>query len=370
MGDLTASRRASGRPITVTIRDVAEAAGVSTATVSRVLSGNRSRADDYAAAVYKAVDQLGYRGDAVARALRRGATQVVGIVVPDITNPFFPRIVQAIERSLHDTANGLLLGDSSNDPELEADRISTLLDRRVDGLVIVPCDAERSAEAVADARRRVPVLQLDRRVEGVRTDYVGVDDAAGIAATTEHVIAGGRRRPAFVGARRRISSGRRREAFRATTARLLGEPAEQILEGDFSVAWGEAAAAELLAGKGGDRPDAIVCGNDLIALGVLRTLRLAGMRVPADVAVTGFDDVGFASISDPAITTARQPLDALGGEGARLLLRRIAGETGPPIGITLAPELVVRESTDAPPDRRSTTGIAAEARPNPHEEDQ
>ena len=363
-------RRTSGRPIAVTIRDVAENAGVSTATVSRVLSGNRARADDYAAAVYTAVEQLGYRGDAVARALRRGATQVVGIVVPDITNPFYPRIVQAIERSLHDTANGLLLGDSSNDPAIEADRISTLVDRRVDGLVIVPCDAERSAEAVAEASLRVPILQLDRRVEGVQTDHVGVDDAAGIAATTEHVIAAGRRRPAFVGAHSRISSGRRREAFRAATARLLGEPAEQVLEGDFSIAWGEVAAAQLLAADAGKRPDAIVCGNDLIALGVLRTLRLGRVRVPADVAVTGFDDIGFASISDPTLTTARQPLDALGREAARLLLRRIAGESGPPIGVTLAPQLVVRESTVAPSDSPSTTGIAAEASPNPQEEDQ
>jgi LacI family transcriptional regulator len=351
----------------VTIRDVAKAAGVSTATVSRVLSGNRSVADEYARAVLKATAELGYRGDTVARALRRGATEVVGVVVPDIANPFFPRVVQAIERSLHDTQHGLLLGDSGNDPEVEAQRISALLDRRVDGLVIVPCHAHHSVDAVAEAARHVPIVQLDRRVEGVESDDVGVDDAAGITMTTEHLISRGRRRLAFVGAERRISTAERRAAaFLATVERLLpsGVP-PRMLEGDFSMDWGEAAGTTLLEER--PAPDAIVCANDMIALGVLRALRLRGVAVPRDVAVTGFDDVGFAVVSDPPLTTARQPLAALGDACTRLLLERIRGDESPARHITLAAELVVRASTGGAGGPLSNPGSAS-AKPTPEEE--
>ena len=328
----------------VTIRDVAVAAGVSTATVSRALSGSRSVAPANLRAVRKAADELGYRGDGIARALRRGATQVVAIVVPDITNPFFPHIVQAVELALHRTSHGLLLGDSRNDPAIEEDRIATLLDRRVDGLIVVPSHTSRSARAVAAAARRIPVVQLDRRVEGVDTDFVGVDEAEGIAATTAHLVACGRRRLAYVGADPAISTGRRLAAFGETVARLLPEgPPPVVLQGDFSIQWGEAAGARLV--DEAPSVDGVVCGNDLIALGVLRALRVRGAEVPRDVAVTGFDDVGFAAVADPALTTARQPLTALGEHCARLLAGRIAGDDRPRVDVSLATRLVVRAST-------------------------
>lgn len=328
----------------VTIRDVAVAAGVSTATVSRALSGSRSVAPANMEAVRKAAGELGYRGDGIARALRRGATQVVAIVVPDITNPFFPRIVQAIELALHRTSHGLLLGDSRNDPAVEQDRIAALLDRRVDGLIVVPSHTTRSAFAVAAAAERIPVVQLDRRVDAVDSDFVGVDEAEGIAATTAHVIDCGRRRLAYVGADPDVSTGRRLAAFRATVKSLLPDaPPPAVLVGDFSIEWGESAGAELLRGWPGI--DGVVCGNDLIALGVLRALRVRGVDVPSDVAVTGFDDVGFAAVSDPALTTAHQPLTALGEKCVRLLLDRIAGDDGPPVDVSLGTELVVRAST-------------------------
>jgi len=348
----------------VTIRDVATAAGVSTATVSRALSGNRSVAQENLDAVRKAATDLGYRGDGIARALRRGATQVVGIVVPDITNPFFPRIVQAIEHSLHHTSHGLLLGDSGNDPSVEADRIAALLDRRVDGLIVVPSHASRSARTIADAVRRIPVVLLDRRVEGVDCDFVGVDEAEGIAATTRHLVERGRRRLAYVGADPGVSASRRLASFWRTVEVLLPDaPAPPVLLGDFSMEWGEAAGASLVAAE--SPVDAVVCANDLIALGVLRALRAGGAEVPGDVAVTGFDDVGFAVVSDPALTTARQPLTALGEACVRLLLERITGDRGPRRDIELPTELVVRAST-ADAVAMSTPG-AAEAEPTPNE---
>ncbi len=315
-------------------------------------------------AVRKAAEELGYRGDGIARALRRGATQVVGMVVPDITNPFFPRVVQAIEQSLHRTSHCLLLGDSGNDPAVEEERIAVLLDRRVDGLIVVPSHSRRSASAIVGAARHIPVVQLDRRAEDVDCDFVGVDEAEGIAATTSHLIELGRQRLAYVGADPGVSTSSRLAAFEATVARLLPEaPSPTVLLGDFSMEWGEFAGASLL--DQGAPVDAVVCGNDLIALGVLRALRTRGADVPGDVAVTGFDDIGFAAVSDPALTTARQPLAALGEACVRVLLDRISGVAGARRDVSLATELVVRASTAHAV--AITTSGSAQAEPAPKE---
>lgn len=330
----------------ITMRDVAEAAGVSVATVSRVLSGNRPVRPEIATSVREASERLGYRTHYVARALRRQSTQTVGMVVPYIANPFFPGVVQAVERSLHAGGHALFLCDSQDDPEIEADRVRALVDRRVDGLLVIPCDAEASAEAVREAARRVPLVQLDRCVEGVEGDHVGVDDAAGIAVVLDHLWACGRRRLVFVGAHESISTaGERLAAYRRGAVRFHPDSQQDVLLDDFSIEWGRRAAQRLSARR--QLPEAIVCANDLIALGVVQRLRAARLEVPRDVAVTGFDDIGFAALGDPPLTTVRQPVEAIGEESVRLLLGRLAGEEAAPQRVRLAPELVVRASTVA-----------------------
>ncbi|MBA2514726.1 MAG: LacI family DNA-binding transcriptional regulator [Solirubrobacterales bacterium] len=323
--------------------DVARAAGVSAATVSRVLSGGAPVRPEVAEAVRATSDQLGYRANPIARALRRRSTQSVGIVVPDIANPFFPEIVQAVERALHDSGQSLLLCDSQNDTAIELGRVRALLDRRVDGLLIVPGDTRASAEAVREAAARVAVVQVDRHVD-VATDFVGVDQDAGIDAVMELLLEHGRRTFAFVTGEMRISTARER----ATAYLRRVEPvdlasAARVHEGDFSVAFGREAAGRLLAGP--ELPEAIVCANDRIALGVLGRLRAAGVAVPGEVAVTGFDDNGFAAVSEPQLTTVRQPLDNLGREAVRMLLSAAAHPSSPPRRLRLTPELVERAST-------------------------
>ncbi|MGI5467437.1 LacI family DNA-binding transcriptional regulator [Streptomyces sp. CA-132043] len=330
----------------VTLKDVARASGCSIATVSRVLAGTRPVGAETARTVREAAARLGYRPNHVARALRRRATGTVGLVLPQITNPFFPELVRELEHALHAEGRAVLLADCDDDPATEAARIAEFLDRQVDALLLIPVDERRSRDAVADAARRVPVVLLDRGCGPGVADSVAVDNAAGMALVLDHLAAAGRRRPWFVGAAGTTTTAAERRAAYEAGAAVLDPPAPGRVElGDFSVAWGRAAVDRIWP----SRPDAIVCANDLIAVGALQRLRQLGADVPGEVAVTGFDDVPFARLADPALTTVRQPVTELAAEAARLLAERSEGRipsggAAPSRAIRLAPRLVVRAS--------------------------
>ncbi len=329
----------------VTIRDVAEKAGVSIATASRVLTGSKNVSADLVARVDESARALGYRHNAVARALRRGCTNTVGMIVPEIGNPFFPAIVEAVERRLQATGRDLLLCDSQQDPEIEHRRVMALVDRQVDGLIIVPVSATESHTTMEKAVGHTPIVQIDRYVEEFAADWVGVDDELGISQTVEHVASLGARTMAMVSATLDSSAALRRHAgFEKALARL-GLPLDgPRLLGMFRAEWGQSAARQLL--ESGSLPDAIICGNDEIAVGLLGELRRNQIRVPQDVLVTGFDDIRFAEMTDPPLTTVRQPHEQLAAEALRLLDARIARHDLPVQRISVAPSLVVRRSTE------------------------
>ena len=269
-------------------------------------------------------------------------TRTVGMVVPDIVTPFFPAVVKAVEYALHDSGMSLFLCDANDSPELEADRLEALLARSVDGVIISPVDAVKSRATVAAASKRTPLVQVDRRVN-VETDVVSVDHSRGIQLVLEHLIAQGCSTFAFVtsGGRLSIASERLRAYVRGVRS-VDGESANRVLAGDFSIAWGNEAATMLLAGF---CPHAVVCANDLIALGVLQTFRSQGIRVPEDVAVTGYDDSTFASVVEPRLTTVRQPLGPLGQEAVRFVISAIESPGLPRRELRLLPQLIVRESS-------------------------
>jgi LacI family transcriptional regulator len=322
-----------------TIHDVAKLAGVSTATVSRVLSRSRGVQPESARKVLAAAEQLGYRYNAVARALRTNRSNTIGMLVPQISNPFFPALVEAVERRLSREGIELLLCDSQRDVDVEARRLRALVERQVDGIIISPYDFTGSAPAVRGLVGRIPVIQVDRRVDDALTDWVGVDDDAGFAQVVDHLVAAGRRRLVFVSsALTNYSAHARLDAVTKALRRHGLTAAQEPLLGTFEVEWGIEAAARIDF----DAVDAVVCGNDVIALGVLRGLRKAGVSVPGDVAVTGFDDISFAEISDPPLTTVRQQWDTMADECVRLLLQ--PAEHGPR-GIAITPTLQIREST-------------------------
>jgi LacI family transcriptional regulator len=331
--------------VPASIYDVAKAAGVSAATVSRVLSGARSVRPESAAAVLAAVEQLGYRPNQLGRALRRRSTQAIGMIVPRVDNPFFPSVVQHIEEYLRLQGYALLLCTSNDDPDIEAQRLDMLTERQVDGLLISPCHQTRSLPAVRRAAERIPLVQLDRSVEEETYDFVGVDDAGGIRQLVAHMRSLGRRDIAYVGGDRGNWSGAHRHT--AFLAALDGQRPEdhpeRVLLASFSELWGREAAEQLLASR--TPPDAIVCGNDLIALGVISTAARLGLRVPQDVTVSGYDDISMAVLAQPSLTTVRQPVAELTKQAAELLLSRIDDPGRPPNRLILPTQLIVRGST-------------------------
>lgn len=328
----------------VTIELVAERAGVSTATVSRALSGSRPVSADSRRRVDRAARELGYSGNSIASALRRSRTDTVGMVVPSIANPFFTSLVESVEHTLHHEGMQLLLCDSRQDPTVEGAHLKALAARQVDGIIISPCHGTRSRAAIETTTSAVPLVQLDRHVAGTNTDWVGVDDHLAMRLLMEHLAGRGVRSAAFISSTLTNSSTELRLAgFREHADRFgVRTRPEWILLGEYSMQWGRRAADELL--KTGPRPDAVVCADDLIALGALRACRDNGCRVPEDIKVTGFDDIDFASLFEPALTTIDQPRERIAAEAVRLLAN--AAETGGTAAhIALAPALRVRDST-------------------------
>lgn len=336
----------------VTLRDVAQVARVHPSTASRILSGSRNGDPDAARRIQEAARALGYRTNQIARALRQRQTTIVGMVIPDLTNPYFPALVKSIEQALNIQGYALLLGDSQNDAAIEAQRIEALVDRQVDGLIVSPVHMNDSAPGVKRAAEQVPVVQVDRRVP-VSTDFVGVDQDEVIALAVNHLQALGRRHITFLSSSDSVSTiAERTAAFR----RRLADPPtpdHRILFGDLTLRWGIEAVSQLLL-SGERLPDALVCANDLIALGALQRLRQARVRVPEQIAIIGVDNTEFGQVSEPELTTVRQPVGQLGSEAVGMLLshlhatpeqsqiRRAARS------LVLAPDLLVRRSAPSP----------------------
>ncbi len=326
-----------------TIRDVADRAGVSTATVSRALSGARPVSPSVLEQVTRAAADLGYSGNGIASALRRSRTDTVGMVVPSIANPFFTALVESVEHAVQQAGRQLFLCSSRSDPTLEAQRLRSLVARQVDGIVISPVHGSLSTEAVAWAAGELPLVQVDRHVSGVTSDWVGVDDDAALRLVVDHLADRGVQSAALVSSTLTNSSTELRGAgFLAHTARR-GLAVAAVLLGDYSIEWGRQAAGQLLAA--GSLPDAVVCADDLIALGVLQACATAGVAVPGDVLVTGFDDIPYSALSNPPLTTVRQPQDEIAVEAVRLLTAALGPDREDPVHTAMAPSLVVRAST-------------------------
>jgi LacI family transcriptional regulator len=329
--------------VTVTIREVADAAGVSTATVSRALSGVQTVDPELVARVRQSAESLGYRANRVARALRRQSTQTVGLVIPDITNSFFPAVVQAIEKELRRSGLSLLLCDAGNDAAVEAELVRNLFDHQVDGLLISACDQVASRPAIEMAASRIPVLQIDQRAVD-KVPYVGVGQADAIRQIIEHLRDQGCHSFAYIGPRPQTPAAKERcDAFVKQTRAVDPAAGQRVHVGDASVPWGHEAAASLLAGN--TRPDAIVCGSDQIAVGALQALREHGVSVPGDVAITGFDDTVLALACDPPLTSVRQPLEELGTQAVQELTAAIEQHLPQPRSVMLDAELVIRASS-------------------------
>ena len=291
-----------------------------------------------------ASEDLGYTANAMARALRTQQTGTIGVVVPSISNPFFIGAVETLEGVLARSQRSLILCDARDSAAVEADRISLLLARMVDGLVVIPVSQIGSRRALTAAAKHVPVVQFDRFVPSAGTDFVGADNAAGVRQMVEHVRALGARTLAYVGAEPTNSSAAERlDAFRTLVPQDDSDSQRLEYLDTFSTHWGWKAAERLLARSA--LPDAAICGADLIAVGLLAALRDADIRVPQQVMVVSYDDSPMARITSPMLTSVRQPVETMAEEAIRLLDdRRSVGPRRPRKSI-FAPTLVPRESS-------------------------
>jgi LacI family transcriptional regulator, galactose operon repressor len=324
---------------TSTIADVARAAKVSTGTVSHVLSGARNVRPETRERVERAIAELDYRPNTIARALTSRRTRTVGMVVPDVTNPFFADLIWQVERALTDADYALIFGNSANDPERERSYLEGLLERRVDAAVlVVTADADESLLCrIAD---EIPTVHVDRPA-GVADAVIG-DNAAGTAVAIDHLVALGHRRIALINGDERLPTAlERRAGFDAALARH-GLEASAHVSGQFTLESGYRLALGLLESG----PTGVLAGNDLIAMGVLNAAADCGVRVPAALSVVGYDDIAYAAFTSPPLTTVRQPGGEMGTETARLLLSRLDGYEGAARRVVVHPELVVRGSTE------------------------
>ncbi len=332
-------------PRATTIRDVAERAGVSTATVSRVISGTTGVRPATRAGVLAAVEALGYRPSGVARSLKLRSTRTIGLVVTDIANPYFPKIVRAVEDAALERGHAVLLCDGADDPSREETYLDLLIERRVDGIVIASSGLEARYRDWL-AQRSVPVVLVNCTARGAALPAILSDNRAGGRLAAEHVLALGHRRIGHISApSRNAAAGERLAGIRDA----IGEVRDAefaLVEGDGAVTGGEEGTRALL-----DRlPSltAILCYNDLTAIGVVRALRDRGRRVPADVSVVGYDDIPFSVWLEPALTTVAQDTSEMGRWAVERLIERIAGSASGPAanGVVLLPvELRVRAST-------------------------
>lgn len=322
----------------VTVFDVAEHAGVSIATVSRTLSGTRPVSDALRKKVLDSAEKLGYQVNLVGRALRQRKTSTLGLVLPDLENPFFSSLAQQLSRSFSASEIDLIVASSDNTIEQEIRAVQSFLGRQVDALVMIPSDEAESEEAVELAASYVPTIQFDRRVARVDTPYVGCDNVAGMRLIDSHIqqcVDVDQQPIFFIGGGESSSSGRERsDAF----ARL--RPDATHLEGQFSFTWGQEAAAHILAS--GVSSATIVAAADVIALGAMSWLTGHGYKIPDDFRVIGFDDVGVSYLAHPKLTTVAQPTTDM-TEKIRAMLA--GDEDFDPTVERFAPSFQVRESS-------------------------
>ncbi len=341
------SGRNGRAPAVPTIRDVAFHAGVSVATVSRVINNSPHKVHRATRQrVLRIVSRLGYHPNVVAQGLRRGTSRSIALIVPDISNPFFPAIARGVEDVARRHGYALLLGNTDGDAERERAYLDILRKRWVDGVLFASAGGDdRHLRALrADG---VPAVLIARDAADGAIDTVVVDSFAGMRLATSHLLRLGHRRIAYIGGPHSLSVAReRRRGYRQALRDFNMRPDPSlIVAGDFRVDGGRAAVRRLLARRRAFT--AVVAANDLTAIGAMEALRAAGRRIPDDVAVVGFDDIPFAAFVDPPLTTVAQPTYRLGALAMERLLALMNGEAVTARRIVLAPQLVVRRSCGA-----------------------
>jgi LacI family transcriptional regulator len=337
-----------------TIKDVAALAGVSFTTVSHVLNDTRPVSADARRRVLAAVDEIGYLPSAVARSLRKSETKIVGVLVPNVQNPFFAELVCGVEECCRLAGFSVFLCNSDNDPKRQQQYMRTLLEKRVDGLLLSSAGDDEALARIFKLAS-VPSVTVDRLVPGARADRVSVDNRQGAYNAVRHLLELGHRRIACLSGPAEFEVARERiDGWRGALLEAGITPDDSlVIESDFSSPGGYKAVRALLRaqadGAVAQPVTAIFASNDMMAIGALRAAAELGLKLPQQLSVVGFDDVELSRYVFPALTTVGCSIRQLGQEAARVLIERIDNPGAALREVLLTPRLVVRESTMAAP---------------------
>ncbi|MEO8758382.1 MAG: LacI family DNA-binding transcriptional regulator [Devosia sp.] len=326
-----------------TVKDIALSAGVSRATVSLVLRDSPLVAKSTRERVRLAIEELGYVYDRAAANLRTRSTKTIGLVVCEITNPFYAEMTAGIDDALDQAGWVAFLANTAESPVRQDRFIARMREQRVDGLLLSPAEGSDPELASRIRSAGLPVVEVLRRLDGGPGDYVGTDFTTGMKLAAEHLIKLGHKQIAYVGAKRQMSPGRDRLAGYVDALRRHGLPVGQIVHCRPTREEGAQAVDRLFEGQPTD-PTAILCYNDVCAFGVMLGLADRGLVPGEDVAVLGFDNIAEAGLYRPTLSTIEIGARRIGEEAARLLLRRIAAPKASFESIVLPPRLIVRTS--------------------------
>jgi LacI family transcriptional regulator len=327
-----------------TIREVAESAGVSYATVSHVINNTRLVSPETRGRVLAAMTALNYRPNALARSLRQGKTNTIGLVLPDSANPFFAEISRSIEDETFKKGYSVFLCNTELDIQRELFYVDVLSKRQVDGIIFVAAgDQADSLDFLLS--RNMPVVMIDRDLPNVEVDAVLTDHQLGGYLATHHLLELGHTRIACIAGPSSITPSAERMIGYRQALEEAGLPFDEklVLRGDYHAQSGMDITHTIL--QMNPRPTAIFALNDLMALGALRAAAEAGCSVPSDLAVVGYDDLELSHFTNPPLTTIAQPKKEIGAQAVDLLVDRMSRKDRAPSRVVLPPELIVRRST-------------------------
>ncbi len=309
----------------VTMKDIADDVGVSTATVSRVLNGKGPVSEEVKSAVLASVDRLGYRPNVIGRSLRLSRTFVIGVLIPDISNPFFGEMVRAIEDRALDAGYAVMTCSSGEDLVREQRYVEVMLDRSVDGVLVAVTDSF-SSDLAPLIETETPIVLIDRILESMPLDSITIDNEGAAELAVSYLISRGYKRIGVVAGPERVSTatGRLAGCQRALAARGFPLSESYLFSGDYLEESGLAAGRELIRMQ--NPPDAVLVTNNLMTLGFFRAVVEAGWRVPHDLAIIGFDDSDWASLATPTLTVVDQSPYEMGARAVKLLLDRLRAD--------------------------------------------
>ncbi|UVI31397.1 LacI family DNA-binding transcriptional regulator [Paenibacillus spongiae] len=330
-----------------TIYDIAREAGVSIATVSQVINGKGKISDKRRQEIYRIMEELNYRPSVIASALTGKSTFTLGLLIPDISNPFFAEMARAVEDCGSRSKYSLVICSTDNKDEKVSGYLELLQQKSVDGIIIGTGVEDRDLLTPL-LHKSIPIVMIAREMPGIQLPTVIVDDYAGGKKAAEHLLGLRHRSMAIITEPTKVSSSRERlRGFRdAIMSQGLELPDEMVKKtGENLLKDGKSRALELLAGS--NPPSAIFCCNDLIAIGTLQAAKELGIRVPEQLSIVGFDNTILASVTEPALTTISQPTEKMGSIAVETLIRLLEGDSTAEeqARTILTPELVIRSST-------------------------